>query len=184
MDRKEITKFLGSLLVSDRLSGAGKYWAKEVSIDPWGAKGTPKRVDYMQFVPAGQCSVSGIEKGIFVCYEIKSCKQDVYSGNGLNFLGEKNYIVTTMECYKDLLKDFRDGIFARHLCKAAPESSSHFGIMVAVPFWSELTEEFENPTRIDCENLQWKLAVIQKCVPGLRKRPMTELLFCMLRSGH
>ncbi len=90
----------------------------------------------------------------------------------------------TMECYKDLLKDFRDGTFARHLYEAAPESSSHFGIMVAVPFLSELTEEFENPTRIDCENLQWKLAVIQKCVSGLRKRPMTELLFCMLRSGH
>ena len=91
MDRKKTTEFLGSLLASDRLSGAGKYWAKEVSIDPWAAKGTPKRVDYMQFVPDRQLSVSDIEKGIFVCYEIKSCKQDVYSGNGLNFLGEKNY---------------------------------------------------------------------------------------------
>lgn len=59
----------------------------------------------MEFSPANQCSVSGIEKGIFTCYEIKSCKEDVYSGNGLNFFGEKNYIVTTMACYKDITTD-------------------------------------------------------------------------------
>lgn len=184
MDRKRTTEFLENLLISDRFSGMGKYWAKEVSIDPWAAKGKPKRVDYIQFAPPGQCSVSDIEKGIFVCYEIKSCKQDVYSGNGLNFLGEKNYIVTTMECYKDLLQDLRDGTFARYLHEVAPESSSHFGIMVAMPYMSEMTDEFENPTEIDFENGQWKLAVIKQCVPGRRKRPTTELLFCMLRSGR
>lgn len=182
MNRKETTEFLGNLLKREKFSGLGKYWAREVSID-YGTTDV-KRVDFMQFEPAGQCSVSDIEKGIFVCYEIKSCKQDVYSGNGLKFFGEKNYIVTTMECYKDLLQDFRDGTFARHLHEVAPESSLHFGIMVAIPFMSEMTDEFENPTEIDCESGRWKLAVIQKCVPGLRKKPMTELLFCMLRSGH
>ena len=94
MTRAETTKFLGRLLISTRFNGAGKHWASEVSIDPWGRDA--KRVDYMQFSPANQCSISGIEKGIFTCYEVKSCKEDVYSGNGLNFLGEKNYIVTTM----------------------------------------------------------------------------------------
>lgn len=184
MNRKETTEFLSKLLIRDRLSGMGKYWASEVSIDAMATKGKPKRVDYMQFIPEGQCSVSDIEKGIFVCYEIKSCKQDVYSGNGLNFLGEKNYIVTTMECYKDLLQDLRDRTFTRHLHEVAPDSSSHFGIMVAIPFLSELTNEFENPTQIDCNAGRWKLAVIQQCVAGRRKRPMNELLFCMLRSGH
>ena len=69
MTRTEITKFLGKLLTDTRLGGAGSHWASEVSIDPW----TPKarRVDYMEFSPANQCSVSGIEKGIFTCYEIK-----------------------------------------------------------------------------------------------------------------
>lgn len=78
MTRTETTKFLGKLLTDTRLGGAGSHWASEVSIDPW----TPKarRVDYMEFSPANQCSVSGIEKGIFTCYEIKSCKEDVYSG--------------------------------------------------------------------------------------------------------
>ncbi len=184
MDRKKTTEFLGNLLVSDRFVGAGKYWAKEVSIDPFSAKGKPKRVDYMQFVPPGQCSVSDIEKGIFVCYEIKSCKQDVYSGNGLNFLGEKNYIVTTMQCYKDLIPDFNDGTFAKHLHEVAPDSSSHFGIMVAIPFMSKITDEFKNRTAVDYGSGRWKLAIIQNSIPGLRKRSMTELLFCMLRSGH
>lgn len=183
MDRKRTTEFLEKLLESERFGGMGKYWAREVSIDPWAAKGKPRRVDFMQFIPDNQCSISAIEKGIFVCYEIKSCKQDVYSGSGLNFLGEKNYIVTTMVCYKDLLEDLRDGTFARHLHEVAPESSSHFGIMVAIPFMSEMTNEFENPTPIDFDTGNWKLAVIKKCNPGLRRRSMTELLFCMLRSG-
>ena len=111
MNRRETTKMLCELLERQYFSGMGKYWAKEVSIDPWAEKGKPKRVDYMQFIPANQCSVSAIEKGIFVCYEIKSCKEDFYSGNGLNFLGEKNYIVTTMQCYKELLEDMRNGKF-------------------------------------------------------------------------
>lgn len=90
MTRAETTKFLGRLLVNTRFRGAGKHWASEVSIDQWGREA--KRVDYMQFSPATQDSISGIEKGIFTCYEVKSCKEDVYSGNGLNFLGEKTIL--------------------------------------------------------------------------------------------
>lgn len=182
MKRTEITKFLGELLISTRFGGFGKHWASEVSIDPWGQQ--PKRVDYMQFLPANQCSVSGIEKGIFVCYEIKSCKEDVYSGNGLNFFGEKNYIVTTMECYKDILPDLRNGKFSRNMHKKFPESSNYYGIMVAIPDGTETVDEFEKPTPIDGNMNQWKLAVVLPCREGPRKRSMTELLFCMLRSGH
>ena len=182
MTRAETTKVLGQLLINTRFSGAGKHWASEVSIDPWGREA--KRVDYMQFSPADQCSISGIEKGIFTCYEVKSCKEDVYSGNGLNFLGEKNYIVTTMECYNDILPDLRSGKFARHMHEQFPESSHYFGVMVAVPYLAELTDEIENPTPIDPDTERWKLAVALPCREGPRKRSMTELLFCMVRSGH
>lgn len=102
----------------------------------------------------------------------------------LNFLGEKNYIVTTMQCYKDILPDMRSGKFWNHLQEVSPESSAHIGIMVAIPYMSEATDEFENPTPIDGEVNGWKLAVIKPCNIGLRKRSMTELLFCMLRSGQ
>ena len=112
MDRKETTKFLSDLLISNRLTGQGKYYAREVSID-YGTSNV-KRVDFMQFEPAGVIYQSDIEKGIFTCYEVKSCKEDVYSGNGLNFIGEKNYIVTTMQCYKDLQEDMRSGIIFRN----------------------------------------------------------------------
>ena len=112
MDRKETTKFLGELLERQYLSGLGKHWAKEVNIDPGSAR-THRRIDYMLFQPAGQCNISDIEKGIFTCYEIKSCKADVYSGNGLNFIGEKNYIVTTMQCYKDIKIIHTQSITAR-----------------------------------------------------------------------
>lgn len=181
MTRTETTEFLGELLVATRLGGAGSHWASEVSIDPWTSNA--KRVDYMQFCPASQCSVSGIEKGIFTCYEIKSCKEDVYSGNGLNFLGEKNYIVTTMECYKDILPDFRSGRFANFMAEKHPDSSAYFGVIVAIPSLREATEEFENPTPLD-KDKDWKLDVILPCRQGLRTKSMTELLFCMLRSGR
>lgn len=181
MTRAETTKFLSELLIADKFRGAGKHWASEVSIDPFTTKS--KRVDFMLFYPVDQISASGIEKGIFTCYEIKSCKEDVYSGNGLNFLGEKNYIVTTMECYKDIMADLRDGIFVKYLKEHYPESSTYFGVMVAIPSHKKLEEEFENVTPLDAST-EWKLAIPIACTTGPRKRPMTELLFCMLRSGR
>ena len=54
MNRKETTEFLGRLLKKERFGGIGKYWASEVSIDPWSTKGKGKRVDYMQFIPDNQ----------------------------------------------------------------------------------------------------------------------------------
>ena len=79
MNRKMVTSFLSNLLITKKLQGIGKYWASEVSID-YGSTNA-KRVDFMQFMPPNQCSVGAIEKGQFTCYEIKSCREDVYSGN-------------------------------------------------------------------------------------------------------
>lgn len=181
MNRKETTKFLSDLLVKERLSGMGKYYAREVSID-YGTTNV-KRVDFMQFEPAGVVHQSDIEKGIFTCYEVKSCKEDVYSGNGLNFIGEKNYIVTTMECYKDIQPDMRSGKLWNHIIECCPESSPHYGIIVPVPRFIKLEDEYANPTELT-DDIAWELKVIYPCRQGSRKRSMTELLFCMLRSGH
>lgn len=179
MDRKKITKFLGKLLVSDRFRDR-TYWAREVSID-YGTRDV-KRIDFMQFEPAGVTSISDIEKGIFTCYEIKSCRDDVFSGNGLNFIGEKNYIVTTMECWKSIQEDMRNGRLDTHIKECCPNSSRHYGIMVAIPLWSKVEDEYTNPTPLD-QAKDWKLAVVIPCRIGLRKRSITEMLFYMLRSG-
>ena len=179
INRKEITNFLGNLLEKEKFNGIGKYWAKEVSIDANSIN--CKRIDYMQFIPKDQCSISSIEKGIFVCYEIKSCIEDVYSGNGLNFLGEKNYIVTTAECYNRFKEDVKNKKFSKYLQENYPESSLYFGVMVLVPKFRNVKEELNNPTPLD-SNVNWSLAVVNSCREGLRKRSMTELLFCMLRS--
>lgn len=168
MNRKETTKFLSELLITHRFSGIGKYWASEVTLD-YGWKDGGKRIDFMQFVPENQMSVSGLEKGIFVCYEVKSCKSDFNSGYGLNFIGEKNYIVTTMKAYKEIIKE-------THI-------PSPVGVIVACPKFRNLTDEFENPTPLENEEM-WTLKVIQNSMCQPRKRSMAELLFCMLRSGH
>lgn len=181
MNRKETTEFLSKLLISDRLVGRGKYYAKEVSID-YGSVNV-KRIDFLQFEPKGVVCQSDIEKGIFTCYEVKSCKEDVYSGNGLNFIGEKNYIVTTMACYKDIQPDMKSGKLWNHIKECYPESSAHFGIMVPVPWMVKPEEEYINPTELD-KDVTWEMKVIYPCNQGGRKRSMTELLFCMLRSGH
>lgn len=181
MNRKETTKFLSDLLISSRLLGRGKYYAREVSID-YGTTNV-KRVDFMQFEPGGVIYQSDIEKGIFTCYEVKSCKEDVYSGNGLNFIGEKNYIVTTMECYKELQPDMRSGKLWNHIQECCPESSANFGFMVPVPWSFKPEDEYENPTKLT-DAIAWELKVIYPCNQGRRKRSMTELLFYMLRAGQ
>ncbi len=187
MNRKEITKFLTDVLVVSRLSDR-KYYAKEVSVD-YGTNHA-KRIDVMEFVPAGVVHASDIDKGHFVCYEVKSCKGDIYSGNGLNFLGEKNYIVTTMETYKNIHKDIIEGKLSEYVRKHFLESSCFFGIMVAVPAKLDLRDanavlqEMENPTKLGGKPSDWKLYIIDRAYDHGRSRSMTELLFCMLRSKH
>lgn len=166
MNRKETTKFLGELLEKDRLSGVGRYWAREVSLD-YGTKDV-KRVDYMQFIPAGTIDVSQIEKGIFTSYEVKSCKADFNSGFGKNFVTEKNYFVMPMALYKEV----------------ATEIEYPIGAMCPVPLNKDKYDEFENPTPLDTNGIQWELNIIRPANQVSRKRSMTELLFCLLRSGH
>ena len=186
MDRKEITAKLTDILIYNRLLDR-KYYAKEVTLD----YGTthPTRVDIMQFIPGGVTYASDIEKGIFVCYEIKSCLNDIYSGNGLNFIGEKNYIVTTMETYKKLQPSLIDGTFDKFMLEKHNNKHPNFGILVPVPDYidcrvtNDIHKEYENPTPFDSD-IQWKLYEINHCRDGHRTRPITELLFCMLRAKH
>lgn len=75
------------------------YWAKEVTFD----YGTTHqvRVDYMKFKPKNN-TVSGIEKGDFYCYEVKSCVADFNSKNGHNFLGDFNYYVMPRKLFEQV----------------------------------------------------------------------------------
>ena len=66
------------------------YWAREVTFDY--ATTNAVRVDFMKFKPVNN-TVSGIEKGDFYCYEVKSSVEDFHSKNGHNFLGDYNYYV-------------------------------------------------------------------------------------------
>ena len=166
MNRKETTDFLGKLLVREKFGGIGKYWASEVSLD-YGTNDV-KRVDFMQFEPAGVCGISAIEKGIFICYEVKSCKADFESGFGRNFIAEKNYFVMPMSTYKEVIQDIPHNV----------------GVLVPIPKYSDKYEEFENPTEVSPDLSEWKLCTIKQAHQQLRKRSMIELLFCMLRSGN
>jgi len=166
VNRKETTDFLGKLLISKKIGGIGSCYASEVSID-YGTKDV-KRVDFMQFVPDGVYGISAIEKGIFICYEVKSCKADFESGFGRNFIGEKNFFVMPMKTYKEVIHDIPNGI----------------GVIVPIPKYVDKVAEFENPTELTMDLSEWELCTIRYADPQLRKRSMTELLFCMLRSGH
>ncbi len=165
MDRKEITKFLSDLLVQSRFQGIGKYWAREVSID----YGTieVKRVDFMEFQPEGVVHISDIEKGIFICYEVKSSLGDYRSGHGQNFLTEKNYLVMPMEVYKKVSSDIEHDI----------------GVICPIPMGKDNYDEYQNPTSLETEEIRWQMKVIKPAITRRRNRSMTELLFCMLRSG-
>ena len=69
--RSEITTFLSQLLISTRLTGIGKHYASEVTLDYGHKKGEPKRIDFVQFKPQNTYSISGIERGEFICPHVK-----------------------------------------------------------------------------------------------------------------
>lgn len=96
MSRPEITDSLSKALEKyiDPHNDPRIYWAKEVTFDY--ATESAIRVDYMKFAPVNN-SVSGIEKGDFYCYEIKSSPADFASKNGHNFIGDLNYYVMPEE---------------------------------------------------------------------------------------
>jgi len=91
-DRPIITRTLSKLLENhiDPNKDSRIYWAKEVTFDYETEHSV--RVDYMRFKPVNN-SVSGIEKGDFYCYEVKSSVEDFKSKNGHNFIGDYNYYV-------------------------------------------------------------------------------------------
>ena len=98
MKRPEITAELSAMTEKkiNAYNDPRVYWAKEVTFDY--STDHAVRVDYMRFVPANN-SVSGIEKGDFYCYEVKSSIEDFRSGHGLNFLGDYNYLVMPSDVY-------------------------------------------------------------------------------------
>lgn len=97
-DRPEITKQL-ALLLEKHINPHNDpriYMSKEVTFDY--ASINPIRVDYMRFKPVNN-TVSGIEKGDFYCYEIKSSIEDFNSKHGHNFIGDYNYYIMPEEVY-------------------------------------------------------------------------------------
>lgn len=112
MDRKETTKILSAL--TERYINPHNdpriYWAREVTFDY--ATEHSIRVDYMRFKPVNN-SISGIEKGDFYCYEVKSSIEDFYSKNGHNFIGDYNYYVMPEEVYESVKNEipYNVGVF-------------------------------------------------------------------------
>lgn len=92
MGRAEITEALSAALERhiDPHNDPRIYWAREVTFDY--STSHSVRVDYMVFKPVNN-TVSGIEKGDFYCYEVKSSEEDFKSKNGHNFIGDLNYYV-------------------------------------------------------------------------------------------
>lgn len=63
----------------------------------------------MRFKPTNN-TISGIEKGDFYCYEVKSCVDDFFSKNGHNFIGDYNYYVMERELYEQVKSNIPYGI--------------------------------------------------------------------------
>lgn len=180
LNRKETTELLRNLIAA-KTSKPGVYGAHEVALD-WGTA-HPKYVDYMTFSPENTVDVSGIEKGIFTCYEIKSCYEDLYSGKGLNFIGEKNYLVTTMDVYKRILDD--EDKLRNHIQACNSESRYRIGhdvgVYVLVPEGRKAEDEFSDPSPL-LKDVKWELVSVMPCHATTRKRSLIELLFCMMKA--
>lgn len=126
------------------------YWAKEVTFDY--ATTNAVRVDFMKFKPVNN-TVSGIEKGDFYCYEVKSSVEDFHSKNGHNFLGDYNYYVMPEEVYEQIKKEipYQVGVYVSDGMNYRGE-------------W-------------------YDLKAIKKAKRKDRSRPVSEMLLMMFRSA-
>ena len=121
-NRKQITDFLSRLLEKEKFTGMGKYWGKEVVVD-YGTEDI-RRIDYMEFVPVNQLSIDGIEK----------------VGFGQNYFCENNYLVMTMQTYKELLHEELNDL------------PHEIGVLVSIPKDATkpnkeaMLDEFDDPT--------------------------------------
>lgn len=151
-DRPVITKML-SLSVQKYLNPYNDpriYWAREVTFDY--ATNNAVRVDYMKFKPLNN-TVSGIEKGDFYCYEVKSSIEDFRSENGHNFLGDYNYYIMPEEVYE----------------KVKNQIPYKVGVYV--------------PDGKNCRGDWYNLKSVKKAVRKDRERPVSEMLLMMFRSA-
>lgn len=151
-NRPEITKLL-SLSVQKYIiphNDPRIYWAKEVTFDY--ATSNAVRVDYMMFKPANN-TVSGIEKGDFYCYEVKSSVEDFHSKNGHNFLGDYNYYVMPNEVFE----------------KVKDEIPHYVGVFVL--------------DNMNYRGEWFDLKSVKKAVRKDRTRPVSEMLLMMFRSA-
>lgn len=176
IDRQKTTEFLSELLILRKLSVPGTHWAREVVFD-YGTRDV-KRLDFLHFAPENQMSVAGIEHGTFTAYEIKSCKADFGSGFGRNAEGDRNYFATTAECWNSIKNTF------------TKDYGYEFGVYVAVPAFihpnsAKAAEWILDPTDYPMESPEhWSLHKVLDGRTGARKRSVTEMLFCMMRSRH
>lgn len=126
------------------------YWAREVTFDYAASHGI--RVDYMKFKPVNN-TVSGIEKGDFYCYEVKSSVEDFHSKNGHNFIGDYNYYVMPEEVFEKVKKEIPYGV----------------GVFV--------------PDGMHYGGGWYNLRSVKKARRQDRSRPLAEMLLMMFRSA-
>lgn len=179
MSGKETYEFLEHLVIR-RLIGYEKYWARDVisNFD----KTKREKIDFLQYEPYHRVrSMSDIEKGVFTVYDIRVSKTNFYSNKSINFIGEQNYFVTTMECCQNIMDDVINGKLEEHIKKTSPLSSTTYGILVPIPVGKTIEEESINPTPLD-EAKEWELAINFPCIPAPRQKTLAEMFFYMLRS--
>lgn len=151
-NRPEITSIL-SLSIQKKINPYNDtriYWAKEVTFNY--TTGNTIRVDYMQFKPVNN-TVSGIEKGDFYCYEVKSSVEDFHSKNGHNFIGDYNYYVMPEDVFEKVKDEipYRIGVLV-------PDGKNYLGD------WYDLRS-------------------VKKAKRKDRDRPLSEMLLMMFRSA-
>lgn len=150
--RSEITALL-SLSIQKHINPHNDpriYWAKEVTFDY--ATSNAVRVDYMMFKPVNN-TVSGIEKGDFCCYEVKSSVEDFHSKNGHNFLGDFNYYIMLEEVFE----------------KVQNEIPYYVGVFV--------------PDNMNYRGEWYDLKSVKKAKRKDRSKPVPEMLLMMFRSA-
>lgn len=160
-----ITQILKKAVIQEikrKEDGNRHFWADEVTVghsfmhtsSPSDHKKTP---DILECIVPN--NANKLEEFKFISYEIKSSINDIYSGNGLNFIGDENFLVMTAQTYKNFLPDINSGKFNKYLKKTFPFCNG-YNILVSIPKGTQnIANELLQPSSPQ-QVAEWELYLI------------------------
>lgn len=162
MDRSKITAGI-SALIEQHLDKQTCVWGSEVSIESLGRC----RPDYLAVSASyGKfATISAIERAEVTVYEVKSCLADFKSGNGLNEVGDTNWLVLPYEVLRKIVE------------RGEQYSLDRWSFAYPYPVSHGRIPDIDNLPAYEGQTDGWKIYWGNKHLSNVSSRPMPVMVY-------